>query len=145
MNGPLRLAPLTMVVLAGLAFGSPGPLSAAEAGDKAIHGTIALDESAGAAIASGDRLVIRLYRPSDGVEMDPRYRIVEAYELPLDFAMAPAIDMNGRTRWQEYVVEASTDRDGDVTSLTAGELVARTPIPVPLGTRGVLLELGPPL
>lgn len=49
--------------------------------------------------------------------------------------------MSGRTKWRSYVVEAFTDKDNDVLSVVSGELVARTPDVVPLGTTGIVLEL----
>ena len=63
------------------------------------------------------------------------------FVLPFPFLAAPSIDMNARTKYDAYVVEVLTDKDGDVTEIAPGELVARTPEPVPLGTKDLRLEL----
>jgi hypothetical protein len=49
--------------------------------------------------------------------------------------------MNGRTKYDAYVLELFTDKNGDVLAVAPGELIARTPTPVPLGTRDLSLEL----
>ena len=118
-----------------------GAASAGDPSDKAIHGTLDVRPDLRRHVEPGDRLVIKLFHPIGGVERDQKYRIVDSFELPLDFSVAPAIDMNGRTRHKAYVVEVFTDKDRDVLSVTAGELETRTPDTVPLGTRRLRLEL----
>jgi hypothetical protein len=109
-----------------------------------IQGTIEVEAGSAGQVAAGDRLIIKLYHPRDGVELDAKYRIVEDFTLPFDLVAAPSIDMSGRTKFQNYVVEVFTDRDGDVLSVMPGELMARTPEPVPLGTTDLRLELQTP-
>lgn len=118
-----------------------GAAAAADTSEKLIQGEIRVQPDMAQHIASGDRLIIKLYVPSDGVERDPKYQILPDFTLPLTFRIAPTIDMSGRTKWSSYVVEAFTDKDNDVLSIAPGELIARTPERVPLGTAGVVLEL----
>jgi hypothetical protein len=108
-----------------------------------IRGTVELAPDLAARPGAGDRLIIKLYHPGAGVDLDAKYRIIEEFTLPLDFVAAPSIDMSGRTKFQAYVVEVFTDTDGDAARAAPGELVARTPAPVPLGTTGLRLELEP--
>ena len=108
-----------------------------------IEGTIRLAAGAEDAIGPGDRLIVKIFHPGDGVEMDPKYQIETEFSLPMAFRIAPPIDMNANARWPDYVVEAFTDRDGDVLSMVAGELYARTPRALALGTAEVVLELAP--
>jgi hypothetical protein len=49
--------------------------------------------------------------------------------------------MSGSTKFDAYVLELFTDKDGDVLGTAPGELITRTPEPVPLGTRDLRLEL----
>lgn len=109
-----------------------------------IRGTVAAAPGHEAAVGGADRLVIKIFHPGADVEHDPKYKFVREFSLPMPFAISPPIDMNGRARWPVWRVEISTDRDGDVLSLVEGELFAATPEPLPLGTRGVVLELAPP-
>jgi hypothetical protein len=88
-----------------------------------------------------DRLIIKLYHPKDGFELDAKYQIVPRFTLPFPFLAAPSIDMSGRTKFDSYVVELFTDKDEDPVAIAPGELFARTPAPVPLGTTGLQLEL----
>ncbi len=120
----------------------PAVLAAtANAGGRTIEGTIRVDPALAGQIGSGDRLVIKLFHPRAGVELDPQYRTIDHFSLPFDFTATPATDMSGRTRFQDYVIEVFTDKDGDVLKLAPGELGARTAGPVPLGTTGLVLEL----
>jgi hypothetical protein len=73
--------------------------------------------------------------------MDTTYRIVPSFSLPFAFQAAPSMDMNGRTKYAAYVIELFTDKNDDVLAIALGELIARTPAPVPLGTRDLQLEL----
>ena len=73
--------------------------------------------------------------------MDATYRIVQSFALPFAFHAAPVIDMNGRTKYDAYVLELFTDKNDDVLATAPGELIARTPAPVPLGTQDLRLEL----
>ena len=92
-------------------------------------------------VGPDDRLILKLYHPQDGVEMDAIYRIVQSFALPFPFHAAPAIDMNGHTKYDAYVLELFTDKNGDVLGVAPGELFTRTPGPVPLGTTDLRLEL----
>jgi hypothetical protein len=73
--------------------------------------------------------------------MDATYRIVQSFSLPFAFHAAPSIDMNGRTKYDAYVLELFTDKNADVLAVAPGELIAPTPTAVPLGTRDLQLEL----
>jgi len=109
----------------------------------AFRGQVTVTPALAARIAPDDRLVLKLYHPRDGAELDAKYQIIPAFVLPIDFIIAPAIDMSGRTKWPRYVVEAFTDRDGDVTRVRGDELLARTARPLPVGSSGIALRLEP--
>ncbi len=115
--------------------------SSADDAKKTIQGTIRVRADLAQHVAPDDRLVIKLFHPGNGVELDAKYAILPTFTLPVDFRIAPTFDMSGRSKWKSYVVQAFTDRDGDVLSMVHGELLASTPAPVPLGTAGVILEL----
>jgi hypothetical protein len=76
-----------------------------------------------------------------GVELDAKYQIVVRFTLPIPFLAALSIDMNARSKYDAYVVEVLTDKDGDPVKIAPGELFARTPEPVPLGTKDLRIEL----
>jgi hypothetical protein len=118
------------------------PAAGAGAGQKpAISGTLSVAPDLAHHVGPDDRLIIKLYHPGAGVEMDAKYQIVPRFELPLEFHAAPSVDMSGQTRFDAYVIEAFTDKDADVLATAPGELIARTPAPVPLGTTDLRLEL----
>ncbi len=129
------------VVWLGLLVVGIGMATAADTSEKLIQGAIRVQADMAHHIAKGDRLIIKLYYPGDGIERDPKFQIVSDSTLPLTFRIAPTIDMSGRTKWSSYIVEAFTDKDQDVLSVAPGELIARTPDLVRLGTDGVVLEL----
>jgi hypothetical protein len=106
-----------------------------------IRGTLSVAAALAQYIGPKDRLIIKLYHPRDGVELDATYQIVPRFELPLEFLAAPSIDMSGRTKFDAYMLELFTDKDDDVLGTAPGELFARTLDPVPLGTTGLQLEL----
>lgn len=134
---------LILAVVAILALNA-GDVPAAEDGrDLTISGTIRLDDSLVAGLEAGDRLIIKIYHPGAEAEHDPKYAIKDDFDLPLDFRMTPPIDMNGRARWPDYVVEAFTDKDADILSVVEGELFASTGNALALGTRDVVLDLKP--
>ena len=108
---------------------------------KAIQGTIRVRADLVQHLSPSDRLVIKLFHPGNGVELDAKYAILPTFTLPVDFRITPTFDMSGGSKWKSYVVQAFTDRDGDVLSVVPGELLASTPGVVPLGTTGVVLEL----
>jgi hypothetical protein len=121
---------------------SLAPAPGAGAGQKlAISGTLSVAPDLAHHIGPDDRLIIKLYHPGAGVELDAKYQIVPRFELPLEFQSAPSVDMSGQTRFDAYVIEAFTDKNADVLAIAPGELIARTPTPVPLGTTNLQLEL----
>jgi hypothetical protein len=130
----LRLA--VCIALAALAPSAHGAATA-------IEGTIRIDSGFAGQIAAGDRLVIKLFHPGAGAELDPQYRTIDKFSLPLEFTLTPSTDMSGQPKFKDYVVEVFTDRDGDLLKVAPGELGARTPGPVPLGTTGLVLALTP--
>jgi hypothetical protein len=108
---------------------------------KFIQGTIDVRPDLVRHVSPEDRLVIKLFHPGDGVELDAKYAILAAFSLPVDFRIAPTFDMSGGSKWKSYVVQVFTDKDGDVLSVAPGELLGDTQEPVPLGTTGLVLEL----
>jgi hypothetical protein len=108
---------------------------------QAIGGTLTVAPELAHHVGPNDRLILKLYFPRDGIEMDATYRIVERFSLPFAFDVAPSIDMSRRTKYDAYVLELFTDKDDDVLAVAPGELIARTPGPVPLGTTDLSLEL----
>jgi hypothetical protein len=106
-----------------------------------IQGTLTVAPGLADHIGPNDRLIIKLYYPKGGVELDAKYQIVPRFELPFEFTAAPSVDMSGLTKFDAYVLELFTDKDGDVLGTAPGELIARTPAPVPLGTENLRLEL----
>jgi hypothetical protein len=134
----LRIRLLASICAAASVTGAPGALGEERL---AISGTLSVAPDLARYIAPGDRLVIKLYHPGDGVELDARYQLVPSFELPLEFHAAPSIDMSGQTKFDTYVIEAFTDKNADVLATAPGELIARTPGAVPLGTTGLQLVL----
>jgi hypothetical protein len=130
-----------LLISVGLALAlSPGaPL--ADGAMQAIRGILTVTPDLAEHIGPNDRLIIKLYHPKDGIEMDAKYQIVPSFSLPFAFQAAPSIDMNARTKYDAYVLELFTDNNDDVLAIAPGELIARTPGPVPLGTTGLQLEL----
>lgn len=118
---------------------APGQASQAEL--PTIRGVVTVAPDLADHIAPDDRLIIKLYHTEGGVELDARSQIVPRFRLPFPFLAAPSLDMNARTKYDTYVVEVLTDKDDDVEAIAPGELIARTPAPVPLGTKGLRLEL----
>jgi hypothetical protein len=106
-----------------------------------ISGTLTVAPDLAHYVEPADRLILKLYHPKDGVERDATYRIVPSFSLPFAFQAAPSIDMNARTKYDAYVLELFTDKNDDVLAVAPGELIARTPTPVPLGTSDLRLEL----
>ena len=129
------------LALTGAAAASAGEM---DPGGKTITGSIHVHPDLARHVAAGDRLIIKLYYPGDGVDLDAKFQILDPVALPLDFGIAPAIDMNGRTKFPAYMIEAFTDKDHDVLSVAAGEVVGRIPDLVPLGTAGLVIEMDRP-
>jgi hypothetical protein len=125
----------------GLALALTPGAGSTTSGMQTIRGTLTVAPGLAHHIGPNDRLVIKLYYPKDGVEMDAKYQIVPDFSLPYAFRAAPSIDMNARTKYDAYVVELFTDKDNDVLAIAPGELIVRTPAPVPLGTQDLPLEL----
>ena len=114
---------------------------AADKSKKTIQGTIRIRADLVQHVSPSDRLIIKLFHPGNGVELDAKYAILPTFTLPVEFRIAPTFDMSRRSKWKSYVVEVFTDKDSDVLSVVPGELFASTPGLVPLGTAGVILEL----
>lgn len=108
---------------------------------KYIQGTIDVRPDLIQHVSPEDRLVIKLFHPGDGVELDAKYAILATFTLPVEFRIAPTFDMTGRSKWKSYVVQVFTDKDADVLSVAPGELLGGTRDTVPLGTTGLALEL----
>jgi hypothetical protein len=125
----------------GLALTIAAAGAAAQGDLPAIRGVVTVPPSLVHNVDRDDRLIIKLYHPKDGFELDAKYQIVPRFTLPFPFLAAPSIDMSGRTKFDSYVVELFTDKDEDPVAIAPGELFARTPEPVPLGTTGLQLEL----
>lgn len=119
-------------------------LANAETMDILIEGTITVAPNAADRIKPSDRLVIKIHHPDAGIEKDAKYQIVKSFDLPLIFKIAPTLDMSKRTKWNDYIVEVFTDRDGDVTTMVADELYATSDGLVPVGAKNVWLELADP-
>ena len=108
---------------------------------QAIRGTLTVAPDLAHHIGPNDRLIIKLYHPENGVEMDAKYQIVPRLVVTLRIP-GGAVDRHERpTKYDAYVVELFTDKDEDVLGIAPGELIARTPAPVPLGTTDLRLEL----
>jgi hypothetical protein len=114
---------------------------AAAAEMQVIRGTLTVAPGLAHHIGPADRLIIKLYHPENGIEMDAKYQIVPSFALPFAFQTAPTVDMNAHTKYDAYVLELFTDKNDDVLATAPGELIARTRAPVPLGTQDVRLEL----
>ncbi len=129
-----------------LALAGAAPMAAAEMDGrgKTIEGTIRIHSDLAGHVDAGDRLIIKLFHPGDGVDLDARFQILDQANYPLDFGISPLIDMNGRTKFDAYMVEAFTDKDGDVLAVAPGEVVGRTDDLVPLGTTGLVIEMDRP-
>lgn len=125
----------------GLALALTPRAPLAEGEMQAIRGTLTVASDLARHIGPDDRLIIKLYHPKDGVEMDAKYQIVPSFSLPFAFQAAPSVDMNARTKYDAYVLELFTDKNNDVLATAPGELIARPTGPVPLGTTGLQLEL----
>lgn len=110
----------------------------------AISGSVDASAESRRAIAATDRLVIKIYHPKNGVEMDATYRILPTFTLPQAFSISPSLDMNRQAKWPSYRVDIYTDKDGDVLSLSDGEVFATSSSLVDLGHRGLVLTLQTP-
>ena len=106
-----------------------------------IQGRITVHPDLARHVAPGDRLLSKLFHPKGAMVMDAKFQIIPKFELPMEFRIAPALDMSRRSKWQDYVLEVFTDKDQNVLGTAPGELIGRTPEAVPLGTSGVVLEL----
>ena len=104
-----------------------------------IEGTINAAPELHQYLSVSDRLIIKLFHPKDGIEMDAKYSIVLSFELPLKFRIFPYILMDGSTRHDKYVVEVFTDKDQDVLRIKTGELFGTSRDTLQLGSRDVRL------
>lgn len=104
-----------------------------------IEGTINAAPELHQYLSVSDRLIIKLFHPKDGIEMDAKYSIVRSFELPLNFRIFPYILMDGSTRHDKYVVEVFTDKDQDVLRIKTGELFGTSRDTLQLGSRDVRL------
>jgi hypothetical protein len=132
-----------IAILLALPIATPGP-AAEQSAAMTISGVIRLAPENASDLAPNDRLVLKLFHPDEGIEKDARYWIIDQPTFPTPFEIAPSVDMNGKTRWSTYQLEAFTDRDGDVQSLAEGELFGRSDGLLPLGAEGLTLELSDP-
>ena len=92
-------------------------------------------------ISKGDRLILKLFHPADGIEMDTKYSIVSDFTLPLKFRISPSIVMDGGARHERYMIEAFTDKDQDVLRVAPGEVYGATPDTVQVGTQRIRIVL----
>lgn len=69
--------------------------SSADAPKKTIQGTIRVHAALARHLSPGDRLVIKLFHPGNGVELDAKYAILPAFTLPVEFRIAPTFDTTG--------------------------------------------------
>ena len=106
-----------------------------------IEGVIDVKPELKAKLSPADRLVIKLFHPKDGIEMDAKYSIISNFQLPLEFRVSPYIVMDGTTRHDKYVIEVFTDKDRDVLGIADGELLGRTAGTVELGSRDLQIIL----
>ena len=104
-----------------------------------IEGTINAVPELQQYLSTSDRLIIKLFHPKDGIEMDAKYSIVGNFQLPLKFRISPSILMDGTTHHDKYVVEVFTDKDQDVLRIESGELFGTTRDTLQLGSRDVRL------
>ena len=104
-----------------------------------IEGTINAVPELQQYLSTSDRLIIKLFHPKDGIEMDAKYSIVGNFQLPLKFRISPSILMDGTTHHHKYVVEVFTDKDQDVLRIESGELFGTTRDALQLGSRDVRL------
>ena len=107
--------------------------------DLSIEGTINAVPELQQYLSTSDRLIIKLFHPKDGIEMDAKYSIVGKFQLPLKFRISPSILMDGTTHHDKYVVEVFTDKDQDVLRIESGELFGTTRDALQLGSRDVRL------
>lgn len=128
---------------ASMALAASSAATTEDPGRFTIAGTVRVAPEAAGAVRPDDRLILKLYHPGDGVEMDSKFAILTDFTLPMAFRIAPSIRMSGRARWPNYVVEAFTDNDRDIVSIAPGELYATSTEALPLGTDGVVLVLAP--
>jgi len=106
-----------------------------------IEGVIDIKPELKAKLSPTDRLVIKLFHPKDGIEMDAKFSIISDFQLPLEFRVSPYIVMDGTTRHEKYVIEVFTDKDQDVLRIADGELLGRTAGTVELGSRDLQIIL----
>ena len=127
----------------GLLAALAAPIAAGvDIGEVLIQGTITVTPELVQHISPQDRLIIKLFHPgANGVELDAKNQIFTTFTLPLTFKITPSISMSGDTKYKTYSIEVLTDKDRDFLSAAAGELIARTPGPVALGSSGLILEL----
>ena len=106
-----------------------------------IEGVIDVKPELKQALSPADRLVIKLFHPKDGIEMDAKYSIMSNFQLPLQFRVSPYIVMDGTPRHNKYVIEVFTDKDQNVLRGADGELAGGTSGTVDLGSRGLHIIL----
>ena len=84
---------------------------AAAAEMQVIRGTLTVAPGLAHHIGPNDRLIIKLYHPENGVEMDAKYQIVPQLLVAVRVPGSPSIDMSGQTKFDAYVLELFTDKD----------------------------------
>ncbi|MEM7365121.1 MAG: hypothetical protein AAF525_13945, partial [Pseudomonadota bacterium] len=110
----------TLLVGSLLTVFAAHPDLAADA-DISISGQITLPDGLSDRLSDGDRLVIKMYHPDEGIEKDLKYWILKKFTLPQAFSVAPTVNMAGNARWSDYIIEVFTDKDGDVLTITQDE------------------------
>lgn len=89
-----------------------------------------------------DRMALMLIEPQSGEAVALQY--VSPISPPQAISIGQQHARGDRTLSGDYYVMGITDKDGDVTKVTRGEVFGRTPNPVPLGTEQLRLLLDQP-
>ena len=76
-----------MTLLGGIAVALTGApaIAADEGGDMTMTGQVGVSAEHSGKLGAGDRLVVKLYHPRDGVEYDTKYQIIDEFSLPYGF------------------------------------------------------------
>lgn len=148
-GAPSRGAPPQMGGGAPPMMGGGGPMMSAGPLDGqpvdnayAIRGEIRVAPALAENVSPSDRLVLLLFDPAQGRPVTSK--IIPHTLLPQAFTLALSKDMPGVEPGKGYDIRVVTDKDNNPFGSAAGELVGRSKEPVPLGTKGYVLELDQP-